>query len=176
MSYSLIQLLLDATNGKYIQQEKGDVEVRVTDCDGEITQQNNTTNVQAILALVIVLTCYPEEWWDEFLWDAWLAVTIQLGLLRKIDGNNNPGNEVFPCLWMKQVFLTERLVGSPKKVYCLLMGQDPVYEENTRKDIYLSHLRAATGIAFHNIGDRNKSIEGMTTHYGLDCTGDWPET
>ena len=100
-----------------------------------------------------------------------------MGLLEKIHkgGNSYPDNEVFPCLWMKQVFITERLVGSPEKVYCLLMGQDPVCKENPYRDIYLLNLRAATGIAFHNIGDENPLIKGMTIHYGLDCTGGWPE-
>ena len=177
VSPSLIELLQGAVYGKHESQpNKGSITVSVSGHDIDIQDISNEpegiTYVQALLALAVIVKCYPTEW-KVFFWDAWLAVTIQLGLLEKVD-NDNPNNEVFPCLWMKQVFIAERLVGSPEKVKCILMGQDPVYKKNQSIGIYLSHLRAATGIAFHNIGDGNKSIQGMTTQYGLDCTGDWP--
>ena len=155
------------------QQVLNSIHIKITDSNNKIPFRNipveNITDVQALLALVVVLKCYPPAWYQTFFWDAWLAVTIQLSMLIKIDDDDDLNNEVFPCLWMKQVFVAERLVKNPDGVYCLLMGQDPVSNSG-----YGICLRAATGIAFHNIGDRNKSIEGMTTQYGLDCTGDWP--
>jgi len=33
-------------------------------------------SVMVVIAFVIVLKCLPEEWRIDFLWDAWLAVTI----------------------------------------------------------------------------------------------------
>ena len=36
------------------------------------------TDINALLALIVVLKCYPKQWWEEFFWDAWLAVTIQM--------------------------------------------------------------------------------------------------
>ena len=42
------------------------------------------TDVQVLLALVVTLKCYPDEWQKLFFWDAWLAITIQLGLLKKL--------------------------------------------------------------------------------------------
>ena len=78
---------------------------------------------------------------------------------------------MFPSLWMKQVFLAERLVDFPQKVQCLIMGQDPACKESSNN---LSNLRSATGVAFHNIGDDHSSIVGMNEKYDLDCTGDKP--
>jgi len=67
-------------------------------------------------------------------------------LLEKI--KDNPINEVFPCLWTKQVFPAERLVGSLEKVYCLLMGQDPPYVETPYQGV---SLRATADIAFYRL-------------------------
>ena len=69
----------------------------------------------------------------------------------------------------KGVFYAESLVGDPKNVQYLLLGQDPV-----RASSYRSNPRKATGIAFHNIGDDNPSITGMKA-YQLDCKGNKPE-
>ena len=89
-------------------------------------------------------------------------------------GHLNSGNEseVFPSLWMKQVFLAERLIDFPQRVKCLIMGQDPAYKESSNNP---SKLCSATGVSFHNIGDDHSSIVGMDEEYGLDCTGDKPE-
>lgn len=141
------------------------------------------TDVNALLALIVVLKCYPKKWWEEFFWDAWLAVTIQMYILgnpeslqndhlkhwQKIDDVTKA--ELFPCLWMttKGVFYAESLVDDPNNVQYLLMGQDPVSMKAP-----LSKIRKATGIAFHNIGDDNPSIRGMSI-YELDCEGNKPE-
>ena len=142
------------------------------------------TDVNALLALIVVLKCYPERWWEEFFWDAWLAVTIQMHILGNLDSLedqlfkdkhstkywkkiNVTEPELFPSLWMttKGVFYAERLVDDPRNVKYLLLGQDPVATKASRK---------ATGIAFHNIGDNNPSITGMS-NYHLDCKGNKPK-
>lgn len=127
----------------------------------------DVSNLQALLALVVVLKCYPRKWQQDFFWDAWLAVTIQLNQLQK-------DVEVFPCLWIKQIFYPERLVQSPDRVRCLIMGQDPVsnYGKKYTEDI----LRGGTGVAFHNTNENSgiPSITKMTDQFGLNCTGDWP--
>ena len=115
---------------------------------------------------MVVLKCYPREWQQYFFWDVWLAVTIQLNELQYVQVD-----EVFPTLWMKQIFYPEKLVKSPDRVHCLIMGQDPVsttYNDNI--------LRGGTGVAFHNTNENSviRSIENMSSKYRLDCTGDWP--
>ena len=116
------------------------------------------TDVNALLALVVVVKYYPEPWY-EFFWDAWLAVTIQLCILGRKELNDR---ELFPCLWMniKGVFYAESQV-NPEDVKCVLMGQDPVSKNTSSMSLHA--LRNATGIAFHNIGDNNPSIEKMGT-------------
>ena len=128
----------------------------------------NITDVNALLALIIVLKCYPKDWKSLFFWDAWLAITIQLFVL----GNPQNTNEVFPTLWMdwQGVFFAESQV-SPEKVKCLLLGQDPV-----PKHFPVPGMRKATGIAFHNIGNNNPSVFNMDKHYKLDCSDDKPIT
>ena len=132
-------------------------ELNETVFDGEIT------DVQALLALVVALKCQPLSW-RRFIWEAWLAVTIQWNLLEN-------DKEVFPCQWMKQMFYAESLVDL-KDVKCLLLGQDPVSTPNETTD--LTDLRKATGIAFHGIGNDNSSIEGMKVHYEINCFDDGP--
>ena len=125
---------------------------------------DTVTDSQAIVALAIVLKCYPEVWRQLFFWDAWLAIILQLCL--------SAGKTVFPCVWIGQVFDAERLV-SPEHVRHLLFGKDPVSKTRTRYS--QSQLCKATGIAFHAVGDDNPSIKGMKTYYGLDCDGDNPK-
>ena len=129
----------------------------------ETVFEGKINDVEALLALVVVLKCQPTSW-RRFIWDAWLAVTIQLHLMES-------DKEVFPCQWMKQIFYAESLVNI-ENVCCLLMGQDPVSKPNPT--IGLTDLRKATGIAFHAIGNDNSSIEGMNEHYGLNCFDDGP--
>jgi len=129
----------------------------------ETVFEGEVTDVQGLLALVVVLKCQPPSWRD-LIWDAWLAVTIQWYLLES-------KKEVFPCQWMKQIFYADTLV-KLKDVRCLLLGQDPVSTPNNTTD--LTDLRKATGIAFHGIGDGNLSIQGMYNHYGIDCFKDEP--
>jgi len=85
---------------------------------------STVTDLQAILSLVITIKCLPDGWKEHFFWDAWLAITIQLGLLKQIQGQNST-NEVFPCLWVKEVFYEERKYSSPDKLPCLIMGTSP---------------------------------------------------
>ena len=113
----------------------------------------NVTDPQALLALASTLQEYDEEW-KEFFWDAWLAVTIQLGLIEKVD-YVNVNKEVFPCLWMSEVFYAERLVGSPENIKVLLMGQHPNSRESNFD--HLVKLHEATGIS--NIGDNQQSVK-----------------
>ena len=133
------------------------VELRETIFTGDVS------DMQALIALVIALKLQPDSWMN-FIWDAWLAVTIQLCLLEN-------EKEVFPCQWMKQIFYAETLV-SPENVRCFLLGQDPVSKPN--ETIGLAALRNATGVAFHGIGNDNSSIEGMYQHYGINCYDDGP--
>ena len=162
-SVDIKQHLDSLLHDKYEQQPSYNITINVTARPRPTEHINiyRVTDVQTLLALVVVLKCYPEGWWDNFFWDAWLAVTIQLNLL---ETNNEP----FPCLWMKDVFRAEKLVETPERVRCLIMGQDPVGRGDA------SYLRKATGIAFHKIGDRNPSILGMRQKYGLDCSGEKP--
>ena len=125
-------------------------------------------DAQVLIALVIVLKCYPPQWRQNFFWDAWLAVTIQLCLSAKL----GPDKVTFPCVWMRQAFDAERLAMSPERVQHLLFGKDPVSKTSTYG---LNELCKATGIAFHAVGDDNPSIKGMKTHYGLNCDGDNPK-
>lgn len=129
----------------------------------ETVFEGEVTDVQGLLALVVVLKCQPPSWRD-LIWDAWLAVTIQWYLLEN-------DKEVFPCQWMKQIFYADTLVNL-KDLKCLLLGQDPVSTPNETTD--LMDLRKATGIAFHGIGNDNSSIEGMKEHYGINCFDDGP--
>ena len=187
VSESLTQLLHGAVDEAYNpQKDKGYIKIKIFSYKVDSSQVNQlsaappdseiipfsckVTDVQALLALAITLKCYPNEWRQYLFWDAWLAVTIQLGLLETVD-SNNPNNEVFPCQWIKQVFYAERLVKNPDRVYCVIMGQDPDCNEDDENS--LSELRASTGVAFHKIEDL--SIKGITNQYGLDCTDDWPK-
>ena len=129
----------------------------------ETVFEGEVTDTQALLAFVVALKCQAQSW-RHFIWEAWLAVTIQWFLLEN-------DKEVFPCQWMKQMFYAESLVGL-KDVKCLLLGQDPVSTPNETTD--LTDLRKATGIAFHGIGNDNSSIEGMKEHYGINCFDDNP--
>ena len=81
-------------------------------------------DVQALVALAIVLKCYPESWRQKFFWDAWLAITMQLCL-----SGGFRGKLTFPCVWMKQAFDIERLV-SPEHVQHLLFGKDRLVRLN----------------------------------------------
>ena len=141
---------------------------KVDSKNSEITEtvfNDNVTDIHALLALIAVLKSYPcdDEKWYSFFWDAWLAVMIQWSML--------VFNEVvFPHCWMTQVFDTERLV-SFDNVKCLLLGQDPVSKENTSTN---TNPYEATGIAFHGVGDKNPSVEGMTKKYGINCSKDEP--
>ena len=152
---------------------------QVIDAVGKLTLNNDTdvhtdlvmdeaiTDVNALLALVIVFKCYPDAWKELFFWDAWLAVAVQLCIQGRF------GNiEVFPTLWMDSqgIFFAEKHV-DPEKVRCLLFGQDPV-PKSSQLQVY--DLRKATGIAFHNIGNENSSISNMGKYYGLDCSDDNP--
>ena len=128
--------------------------------------EGTVSDAQALVAMVITLSCYPEQWHQEFFWDAWLTVTIQLCVL----ANAQPDKTTFPCLWMKHIFDAERMV-SPKYVQYLLFGKDPISNTHTYG---LNTLCKASGIAFHAIGNDNPSIQGMKTKYGLDCDGDNP--
>ena len=130
-------------------------ELNETVFDGEVT------DVQGLLALVVALKC---QLWKRFIWESWLAITLQWHLLEN-------DKEVFPCQWMKQMFYAESLV-KLKDVKCLLLGQDPVSTPNETTD--LTDLRKATGIAFHGIGNDNSSIEGMKEHYEINCFDDGP--
>ena len=124
----------------------------------------NVNDAQALVALAVVLKCYPEKWRQIFFWDAWLAVTLQLCTL--------PDDMyIFPCVWIKQVFESERYLQNPLDVKHLLFGIDPVSKTYSYD---LEILCRATGVAFHAVGNDNPSIEGMKTHYGLDCDDDNP--
>ena len=132
----------------------------------ETTFEGTVSDAQALVALAITLSCYPEQWYQDFFWDAWLAITIQLCLSADL----KPDKIVFPCLWMKHVFDAERLV-SPGHVQYILFGQDPLSKTNAYN---LNQLCKTTGIAFYAVGNDNPSLQGMKTHYGLDCDGDNP--
>ena len=115
------------------------------------------TDVQAILALVVIVKCYLEDWWEHFFWDAWLAVTIQLGLMKKIISNVvDLKNEIFPSFWLHQVFDAELLLEDLCTVKHIIMGNDPLSGTSLRQ---FKHVRRATGIAFHNV--EGKSVTGM---------------
>ena len=132
----------------------------------EIIFEGTVSDAQALVALVITLSCYPEQWYQDFFWDAWLTVTLQLCLSVGL----KPDKAIFPCLWMKHVFDAERLV-SPDHVQCLLFGSDPL----SKTQLYeLNQLCKTIGIAFHAVGNDNPSIQGMKMHYGLNCDGDSP--
>ena len=127
----------------------------------ETVFSGNVTSIKAIIALVVVLKCLPEAWRDDFIWEAWLAVTIQLHKLQE-------GAEIFPCQWMKQVFYAESQV-TPDQVHCVLFGQDPVNCTET-----IQRMRSATGIAFHAVGNDNASIRNMNVMYHINCDDDAP--
>ena len=132
----------------------------------ETVFEGTVKDSQAIVALAIVLTCYPERWRKVFFWDAWLTIVIQLCLSADLE----PEKITFPCMWMKHIFDAERLV-SPEDVQYLLFGKDPL---NKTCITDLNRLCKATGIAFHAIGNDEPSVGGMKTLYGLDCDGDNP--
>lgn len=127
---------------------------------------DEVTDAQVLVALAIVLKSYPEKWQQAgFFWDAWLAVTLQLCSLPP------DNNVIFPCMWIKQLFETERYLDNPGEVKVLLFGMDPVSDT---ENYGLQRLCQATGVAFHAVGNDNPSIKGMKTHYGLDCDDDNP--
>ena len=134
----------------------------------EITEKvfdRKVNDAQALVALAVVVKCYPEKWRQIFFWDAWLAVTLQLCTLP------SDGMYVFPCVWIRQNFEAERYLSDPADVKHLLFGIDPVSKTYSYD---LKVLCRATGIAFHAVGNDNRSIEGMKTHYGLNCDDDNP--
>ena len=147
---------------KYNHADQFSIAFKIKELD-ETVFEGEVTDVQALLSLVIALKCQPLSW-RRFIWEAWLAVTIQWHLLEQ-------DKEVFPCQWMKQMFYAESLVNL-KDVKCLLLGQDPVSTPNETTD--LTDLRKATGVAFHGIGNDNSSIEGMKKHYEINCFDDGP--
>ena len=132
----------------------------------ETVFEGEVSDAQALVAMVITLSCYPEQWHKTFFWDAWLTVTIQLCLL----ANVQPDKIIFPCLWMKHIFDAERMVG-PEHIQYLLFGKDPFSDTHAYG---LDTLCKASGTAFHAIGNDNPSIQGMKMKYGLDCDGDNP--
>ena len=138
------------------------VQIEVKELD-EILFNGMVSDTQALVALAIVLKCYPETWRQHFFWDAWLAITMQLGV--------STGKIIFPCVWMRHIFDAERLV-SPEDVQYLLFGKDPVSKASQSSPN--SNPKIATGIAFHAVGNDNPSINGMKTRYGLDCDDDNP--
>jgi len=146
----------------YNHPEKFTIDFKLMDLK-ETIFTGDVIDMQALIALVIAVKLQPASW-KRYIWDAWLAVTIQLCLLEN-------EKEYFPCQWMKQIFYAETLV-SPENVRCFMLGQDPVSTPNDT--IGLAALRNATGIAFHGIGNDNSSIEGMYQHYGINCYDDGP--
>ena len=162
----LLQLVPSARQSLYHDHEVNQFAVKLN--FSETVFEGVVNDTQVLVALVIVLKCYPLQWHQNFFWDAWLAVTIQLCLSAKL----GPDKVTFPCVWMTQVFDAERLVVSPEQVRHLLFGKDPVSKTCTYD---LNRLCRATGIAFHAVGDDNPSIEGMKTRYGLNCDGDNPK-
>jgi len=149
-------------NLKYNHSNQFSIDFKLVDLK-ETIFTGEVTDMQALVALVIVLKLQPASW-RNFIWDAWLAVAIQLCLLEN-------DKETFPCQWMKQVFHAETLV-NPDKVRCFMLGQDPVSTPN--ETIGLAALRNATGVAFHGIGNDNSSIEGMSQYYGINCFDNGP--
>ena len=131
----------------------------------EAVFDGKVNDAQVLVALAVVLKCYPEKWRQNFFWDAWLAVTLQLCTLPEDD------KYVFPCVWIKQVFEAERFLQDPLDVKHLLFGIDPVSKTYSYD---LEILCRATGVAFHAVGNDNPSIEGMKKTYGLDCDDDNP--
>ena len=125
--------------------------------------EDTVSDAQVLVALVITLSCYPEQWYKNFFWDAWLTVTIQLCLL----ADAKQDKAILPCLWMKHIFDAERMV-SPEHVQYLLFGKDPISDTHKYD---LNTLSKASGIAFHAVGN---SVRGMKANYGLDCDGDNP--
>lgn len=127
---------------------------------------DDVSDAQVLVALAIVVKGYPKQWREAgFFWDAWLAVTLQLGSLPEA------GNLLFPCVWIKQIFEVERYLKSPDNVKLVVLGMDPVSDtERYGREM----LCKATGVAFHGIGSDNASIRGMKDHYKLDCSDDNP--
>ena len=68
------------------------------------------------------MKCYPTGWRDHFFWGVWLAITIQLGLLKKVDSCST--FDTLCRLWIYEVFYAEQLIESPEKVHCLLIVND----------------------------------------------------
>ena len=165
LKIELLQLIPAAHPTLYHNQRVGQFAAKLN--FSEAIFEGIVNDAQALVALVIVLKCYPPQWRQKFFWDAWLAIAIQLCLSAKFE----PGKVTFPCLWMRQAFDAERLV-IPENVNHLLFGKDPVSNTGTYD---LSMLCKADGIAFHAVGNDNPSIEGMRTRYGLDCNDDNPE-
>lgn len=62
--------------------------------DGEIS------DAQAMIALAIVLKCYPKAWHQQFFWDAWLAITMQLCV--------SAGKHIFPCIYGQGTSLMQK--------------------------------------------------------------------
>ena len=80
---------------KYNHAEQFSIAFKMKELD-ETVFEGEVTDTQALLALVVALKCHPQSW-RRFVWEAWLAVTIQWFFLE----NNK---EIFPCQWMKQMF------------------------------------------------------------------------
>ena len=124
--------------------------------DGEVQSSSipiinhGVTDTQAVLAFAITVRFYPQKWWREFFWDAWIATTIQLGLLQ------NEDKEVLPLLWMKRAFCSEKWIETPDNVHYLILEQDKECKPN------------AADVSFSGT-EGFKYCEGMK-HYALDCT------
>ena len=96
--------------------------------------------------------------------------TIQLCLLAR-DDSKLKDDDIWPCIWMKQIFYAETLV-EPSAVKHLLLGQDPPASTS----YYEKYLSKTTGIAFHAPGAENiPSIKEIKKRYGLNCDGNNPE-
>ena len=136
----------------------------------ETVFEGMVNSTQAIVALLIVLEVYPKSWRKDFLWDAWLAVTIQLCLLARPDLKDEDP-DIWPCIWMKQIFYAETLV-EPSAVKHLLLGQDP-----PAGAYYAKYLSKTTGIAFHAPGAAEiiSSITKIKERYGLNCDDNNPK-
>ena len=124
ISDSLIQLLQDVITSEQYEQQPDEkiIKIKIFSGQSKPIKHNQlgtsttcnkfhckVTDVQAVLALAVVLQCYPLEWQYVFFWDAWLAITIQLGLLRETRATEKIinttkvtviENEVFPCQWL----------------------------------------------------------------------------
>ena len=113
----LLKRVID--RNKYIPQTGGLYTVHITERGKEFTHE--VTDIQVLLALVVVERCHPAEWKELFIWDSWLIVTIWLGLLKTVTGSSESYSKILPHFWILKVFNAELLVGCPEKVNCLLI-------------------------------------------------------